>query len=172
VGKPTLPACDDHSAGDGSAHDPRAFEIDVDHLLELAWLDGEQRACSHAEAGTTGHVGQELDRAEGVGCGGDPAVDLVPARDVGSHGEGLLTERLDRVHDLVELVVRGGAVAGEVGERVGDVEAGDVGALSSQPQRRRPADAPPACRTGHQRHLPGDPLEHGRTLVGDPGDSG
>ena len=63
---------------------------------------------------------------------------------------------LDLAHHLVQLVAGGDPVGRKVGVRAGDVEAGDVGALACETQRRGPSDAAPARRAGDERDLPGD----------------
>src|SRR5262249_61735117 len=57
---------------------------------------------------------------------------------------------------FAELVGGGASVVGKVLVRPSDAETRDVGALGRQSERRRPADAPPPRRAGHQSDFPCD----------------
>ncbi|HKA28775.1 MAG TPA: hypothetical protein VKH82_05335 [Candidatus Binatia bacterium] len=89
---------------------------------------------------------------------------LLRRRHVGAERERPPAARFDLVHHLVELVGGGDSVVGEVAVRSSDVETRDVGALGRQSQRRRPADAPPTRRAGHEGDFPCDACQRHEIL--------
>ena len=75
VDDPAPPTAGDHALRARAGHHPRALQIDVEHAIPLGLRDLQQRSAAHAQAGATGHVAAQLDRAE----------DLVHLRHRGVH---------------------------------------------------------------------------------------
>src|SRR4029079_18306046 len=110
---------------------PRALEIDVEHRVPLG-LGQLVRAAVGADPGV---VEQHVDAAEPLGCLGDGGGDRGIVAHVGRERRSLDAERAHLRFERAQLVARAHAVAG-VGERLRDVERGDVRASPRERERR------------------------------------
>ena len=128
--------------------EPDPLEVHGHHRVPLVLGQVERRR----QREDTGVRAEDVDPAEGLDRGLCHALAVVGLRHVGLDANGLPAERLNLSNRPLEIVLGRHPLDPVRAELGGDIGDRDIGALTGEKQRHRPAEA--ASASGDQRPLP------------------